>query len=337
MSGKASAGPSFPQILQDFFCQRLTQERNASNHTVASYRDTFRLLLSYAERRLGKKPSDLTLADLDSPLVLGFLNHLETDRGNSVGSRNVRLAAIRSFVSYAAHRDPGSLPVIHRVRAIPTKRHERRLLGFLSREEVQAILDAPDRSTWSGQRDHAMWATFYNTGARVSEIVALRMEDLHLDGGTACVHLRGKGRKQRGTPLWKTTTRILSRWKARAGDEPSGPAFPNRAGGRLTRSGVEDRLRRAVRVAAERCPTLQGRTVSPHTFRHSTAMHLLQSGVDITVIALWLGHESPATTHKYVEADLAMKEEALAKLDAPLDSRPRYRPSDRLLAFLDQL
>lgn len=336
MNKKVAAPPSFPQLLQDFFYQRLMRERNASAHTVASYRDTFRLLFCYAEQHLGKKPSDLTMADIDSPLILAFLHHLEMERGNSIRTRNVRLAGIRSFVSYAAHRDPSSLPSIQRVRAIPSKRHDRPLLGFLSQDEMQAILEAADRSTWCGQRDHAMWATFYNTGARVSEIIALRMRDLDLDH-RACVHIHGKGRKQRLAPLWKTTMAILAQWKGRVGRDLEGPAFPNRRGLPLTRSGVEDRLRRAVRVATRRCPTLEGRRITPHTLRHTTAMHLLQSGVDITVIALWLGHESPDTTHQYVEADLAMKERALAKLPEPSMSCRRYRPNDRLLAFLEQL
>jgi site-specific recombinase XerD len=276
------------------------------------------------------------LTDLDASLILAFLNHLENERRNSIASRNVRLAAIRSFLNYAALRDPGALASIQRVQAIPSKRYDQPILGFLTREEMQAILDAPDRSTWSGERDYAMWATFYNTGARVSEVIALRMRDLDLDH-RSCVQIRGKGRKQRVVPLWKATTKILAQWKERVRGEPDAPAFPNRTGRPLTRSGVEDRLRRAVQKAAERCPTLKERQVSPHTLRHTTAMHLLQSGVDITVIALWLGHESVETTHHYVEADLAMKRQALENLSEPSTPNQQYHPSDRLLAFLESL
>jgi site-specific recombinase XerD len=328
--------PSFPSLLQDFFSRRLLVQRNASARTVTSYRDTFCLLLSYAQRRTGKSPTDLLLADLDAPLVLDFLDHLETERQNSVRSRNARLAGIRSFLRYAALSDPASLPSIGRVLAIPTKRFERAVVGFLSREETEAILAAPDASTWSGHRDQVMLATFYNTGARVSEIIGLRVQDAHLDR-SASLHIHGKGRKQRVVPLWKSTAANLREWLARTGQPAEAPLFPSRDGRPLSRSGVEDRLRVAVAAAAQSCPTLKGRQISPHTLRHTTAMHLLQSGVDITVIALWLGHESPATTHLYLEADLAMKERALKKLDQPPSGRQRFRPGDSLLAFLESL
>lgn len=327
--------PSFPRLVQDFFSQRLVQQQNASAHTVSSYRDTFRLLFSYGEQQLGKQPSELHLADLDASFILAFLNHLEVERGNSIRSRNSRLAAIRSFLGYAALRDPESLGVVQHVQAIPMKRCDRPLLGFLTQDEVRAVIDAPDCSTWSGERDHAMWATFYNTGARVSEIIGLCNADIDL-ARKAC-HIRGKGRKERMVPLWKSTLATLSRWRRRSPNDPKSPVFPNRTGQPLTRSGVEERLRRAVRAACAHCPTLQGRVVSPHTFRHTTAMHLLQSGVDITVIALWLGHEKPDTTHHYIEADLAMKEQALARLSAPTMRRQKFRPSDRLLVFLEGL
>jgi site-specific recombinase XerD len=335
MSAKPSA-PLFSQLIQDFFCQYLLEQRNASRHTVASYRDAFRLLFEYADRHLGKKPSDLVLTDLDASLILGFLNHLENDRKNSIASRNIRLAAIRSFLNYAGFRDPGALASIQRARAIPNKRCDQALLGFLSREEMQAILDAPDRTTWSGERDYAMWATFYNTGARVSEVIALQVKDLDL-AHRSCVQIQGKGRKQRLIPLWKSSIKILARWKAQLPGGPATPLFPNRTGRPLTRSGVESRLERAVRKATEQCPTLTERHISPHTLRHTTAMHLLQSGVDITVIALWLGHESPETTHHYIEADLAMKTRALESLSEPSTSTRLYRPGDRLLTFLESL
>lgn len=331
----AAAVPGFPVLVQDFFTQRLITQANVSARTVASYRDAFRLLLQYAEKT-GKSATTLTLRDLDASFVLAFLDHLENQRGNSVRTRNVRLVALRSFLHYAALRDPTALPTIERVLAIPTKRFNRPLLGFLSREEIEAILAAPDRSTWSGHRDQVMLATFYNTGARVSEIIALRSQDAQLDHNL-CLHLHGKGRKERSVPLWKSTATMIKEWLRQADSRPDAPLFPNRDGTTLSRSGVEKRLRAAVVIAAERCPSLRQRRISPHTLRHTTAMHLLQSGVDITVIALWLGHESPATTHLYLEADVSMKEQALKRLEEPSRKSQRFRPSDRLLAFLDGL
>lgn len=337
MSAKRQpSAPAFPSLLQGFFCQRLIAQRNASARTVASYRDAFTLLLRYAEAQTGTVPTDLQLADIDVPLVTGFLDHLEKERGNGVRTRNARLAAIRSFLRYASLCDPTSLPTIQRVMAIPMKRFDRPLLGYLTRDEIAAILNAPDRSTWSGHRDHVMLATFYNTGARASEIAALRVRDVSLNN-TVSIRIHGKGRKERAVPLWKSTAAALRRWLPRAGADMNSPIFPNRHGAALSRSGIEARLRAAVRSAATKVPTLNNRRISPHTLRHTTAMHLLQAGVDITVIALWLGHESPATTHLYVEADLAMKERALQKLHPPRTGSPRYRASDRVLAFLEGL
>jgi site-specific recombinase XerD len=287
---------AFPALLQDFFHQRLLAQRGASAQTIASYRDTFELLLCYAEQSTGRSPSTLTLDDFDSPLVLAFLDHLETKRRNCPRTRNLRLTAIRSFMHYASVRDPAALPVAQRVLAIPTKRFERPVLGFLSREEIDALLEAPDRTSWSGQRDAVLFATLYNSGARVSEITALRVADVLLDRASA-LHLQGKGRKERIVPLWKTTAAQLRAWLPRIDRSPDAPVFPNRTGARLTRSGVEHRLRVALSAASKRCPSLARRQISPHTLRHTTAMHLLQSGVDITVIAMWLGHENPATTH----------------------------------------
>jgi integrase/recombinase XerD len=327
---------SFPALVQDFFLRRLVDQRGASARTIESYRDAFELLLAFAGQRTGKQPSALSLADLDAPVVLDFLDHLESDRGNGARTRNARLAAIRSFMRYASVRDPASLPIAQRVLAIPTKRFDRPVLGFLTREEVAAILDAPDRSTWSGHRDAVLLATMYNTGARVSEITGLRVRDVLLDRQTA-VHLHGKGRKERAIPLWKSTATELRGWLQRTRPNPQAPVFPNRAGTPLSRSGVRYRLERAVAVAAHHCPSLQEQHVSPHTLRHSTAMHLLQSGTDLAVIALWLGHADPATTHQYVEADLAIKEAVLRRLTDPTPAATRFRPNDRLLAFLDAL
>lgn len=327
----------FPQLVQDFFLRRLITQRGASARTVESYRDAFELLFGFLEQRVGKSPSALQLADLDAPLVLDFLDHLETGRGNTTRTRNARLAAIHSFMRYAAIRDPASLPVTGRVLAIPAKRFDRPMLGYLTRDQISAILAAPDRGTWSGHRDAVLLATTYNTGARVSEITALRVRDVLLDRNSA-VHLHGKGRKERVIPLWKNTATELRGWLKQITAEPDAPVFPNRAGAPMTRSGVRDRLDRAVAVAEQRCPSLRDLHISPHTLRHSTAMHLLQSGTDLTVIALWLGHSSPAVTHQYLEADLAAKEAVLRRLTDPSPPTPtRFHPDDRLLAFLQDL
>ena len=327
---------TFPALLQDFFQRRLVTQRGASAHTIASYRDTFELLLGYAEQSTGRTPSALTLEDLDAPLILAFLDYLEDERGNSPRTRNLRLTAIRSFMRYVSVRDPTVLPIAQRVLAIPSKRFDRPVLGFLSREEVEALLAAPDRETWSGQRDAVMFAVLYNTGARVSEITRLSVADVLLDRASA-LHLHGKGRKERVIPLWKTTAAQLRAWLTRIDQSPDSPVFPNRAGARLSRSGVEHRLRVAIKTASKCCPALSERRISPHTLRHTTAMHLLQSGVDITVIALWLGHEDSATTHLYIQADLAMKEAALRRLADPTPEPLRFRARDGLLAFLEAL
>jgi integrase/recombinase XerD len=333
----ASPHPSFPTLLQRFFIDHLRQQRAVSPSTVAAYRDTFRLLLAFAQSTKGKAPTDLALGDLSAALILGFLDYLERERGNSVRSRNARLSAIRSFLKYAAHQDLTALATIEHSLAIPTKRHDKAVLGFLTRPEMEAIIAAPDRQSWVGQRDRALFTVLYNTGARVSEVVNLRVGDLVLDVSPVA-HLHGKGRKRRSIPLWKATAAVIRQWvrqlaKARETDF----LFPNRSGGRLSRSSVTQRLALSVEHAMRQHPQLAGRAISPHTIRHTTAMHLLQSGVDITVIALWLGHESPSTTHLYLEADLAMKKEALSRLQ-PVDAAlSRYRPPDQLMAFLQSL
>lgn len=331
-----SADATLATLLRAFFLERLVAQRNASPQTVAAYRDSFRLLLEFAHQHIGKAPERLELNDVDAPLVLAFLDHLERDRHNTIRSRNARFAAIRSFMHFAAFKDPTALPSIQRVLAIPMKRFDKPLLGFLSKGEIQAILDAPPTDRWSGQRDRIMFATLYNTGARVSELTGLRVADVVLDG-SACAHLHGKGRKDRSVPLWRTTTTQLRHWLSRIDSRPDRPLFPSAAGRRLTRPAVTARLGLAVQRAATQCPSLTNRHVSPHCVRHSTAMHMLQAGVDITVIALWLGHENPSTTHLYVEADLAMKERALQAMQSPRLKETRYRPTDRLLAFLQGL
>lgn len=328
--------PSFPAVLQDYFCLRLINQMNASPGTIGAYRDTFRLLLRYAEGRLKKSAVAITLEDLDAPLILDFLNHLEKNRGNSIRTRNARLAAIRAFMRYAAVREPAFLAVAQRVTAIPLKRFQRPLVGFLSREEMNAVLGAPDCTTWSGRRDRAMFTTFYNSGARVSEVSTLLIRDVTL-GRSPHVRLHGKGRKERTVPLWKETALRLREWLKQVDTKPESPLFPNRKGQPITRAGVESRLRRTVAKAAQKCRSLSERRVSPHVLRHTTAMHLLQSGVDLAVIALWLGHENPSTTHMYVEADLSIKKKALRRLQAPSVRDSRFRPSDRVLQFLESL
>lgn len=326
----------FPALVQDFFLRRLIAERGVSARTVESYRDAFELLFGFAEKRTGKPASTLRMADLDAPLVLDFLDYLETQRGNTARTRNTRLAAVHSFMRYAAIRDPASLPITARVLAIPAKRFDRPVLGYLTREQTAAILAAPDRTTWSGHRDAVLLATACNTGARVSEITGLRIRDVLLDR-QAAVHLHGKGRKERAIPLWRNTATELRGWLSRIDTGPDAPVFPNRSGAPMSRSGVRDRLERAVATAEQQCPSLRGQHISPHTLRHSTAVHLLESGTDLAVIALWLGHSSPAVTHQYLEADLAAKEAVLARLTDPGPTPARFQPGDKLLAFLDSL
>jgi len=327
---------SFSALIQDFFCQRLITQQNASPQTIASYRDTFRLFLQYTQERINKKPASFELTDIDAPLVLDFLDYLENERGNTPRSRNIRLAAIRSFLNYASYRNIEALSTIRTVLAIPLKRFDRPPFEYLSPEEMEAIITSPDKSTFSGHRDYIMFMTFYNTGARVSEITRLQYQDVYLEN-SAFVVIHGKGRKQRSIPLWRSTAKHMKNWCSRLTLKDSAPVFPNRNGKPLTRSGVEYRLRLAVTKASEQFPALRHRKISPHTVRHTTAMHLLQSGVDITVIALWLGHESPATTHMYVEADLKMKEQALKKVQDPSLENVRYKAKDSVLAFLENL
>lgn len=329
-------GPEVAGRLQGFFTDRLIRQRQASPHTIGGYRDTFRLLLAFARQRLKKEPSRLALEDLDAPLIGAFLDHLEQARGNSARTRNVRLAAIHSFFRYLALQDPTHSAVVQRVLAMPSKRYDRRPIGFLTRPEMEALLAAPARHTWAGQRDHALLLVALQTGLRVSELVGLRCQDIRLGTG-AHVHCHGKGRKERCTPLRKDAVAVLRTWlRARAG-APSDPAFPNARGSALSRDGVEDLLAKHLTVARTRCHSLKSKRVSPHVLRHSTAMDLLQRGIDRSVIALWLGRESMETTQMYLDANLELKEKVLART-TPFNVRPgRYRPDDRLLAFLKSL
>lgn len=332
----ANPPPDFGVLIRDFFCKRLLNQQNVSPHTVAAYRDTFRLLFEFLRGRRRQDPATLTLDEMDAPIILAFLDDLEARRGNAVRTRNARLAAIRAFMKYASARDPTVLPLAQSVLAIPQKRFDRPLLGYLTRAEMEAVLNATDRTTWSGRRDYALLIVMYNTGTRVSEAIGLCCRDIHL-GPTASVRIQGKGRKERSVPLWKTTAGVLKIWLREIDSSEQKPLFPNRHGGPLTRAGVEDRLQRAVSTAAAQCHSLHGKHVSPHTLRHTTAMHLLQAGVDVTVIALWLGHESSETTHHYVEADMEMKREVLDRIDSLAMPNRRRKKVNTVMEFLNQL
>ena len=328
--------PSFASMVQQFFTEYLVAQRAVSPRTVVCYRDALMLFLDFASHKLCKAPTSLRLVDIQPDLILAFLDHLERARNNAVRSRNLRLTALRAFLKFAGRRDVTSLHIVERALAVPMKRFERRMLGFLTREEMLAVLGQPG-SSWSSQRDHLLLAMLYNTGARVSEIIGVRVIDVVLEGA-ACVHLQGKGRKQRSVPLWKTTILEIRAW-LRLNPTLRGEAamLPNRDGHAMCRSSVAQRLRLAVVRAADQQPSILKKQVSPHTLRHTTVMHLLQSGVPFNVIALWLGHESTTTTHRYVEADLAMKQKALARLEAPDTKMRRFRAPDSLMRFLQTL
>ena len=337
MSSLASPSPSFATLVQMFFAEYLPQQRALSQQTIATYRDAFVLFLGFAQSHLGKSPTMFALSDMTPDAITAFLNYLEHKRHNCVRTRNARLAALRSFLKFAARRDVSSLQVIERALSIPVKRFERPMFGYLSREEMLAVIDAP-HGTWIGRRDHLLILMLYNTGARASEVTRIKVNDVVLDDHAACIHLHGKGRKQRSVPLWRSSVATARTWlKQNPQLKADSPLLPNRNGQAMTRANVASRLALAVQTATKAYPDLAKRRVSPHTVRHTTAMHLLQAGVDMSVIALWLGHESPVTTHQYVEADLAMKERALAKLHEPGSPAQRYRAPDTLINFLKAL
>lgn len=330
------APPSFAALVQSFFTEHLTQQRAMSPRTVATYRDGFVLFLDFATVHLRKQPTAMKLQDITPALILAFLDHLEQQRGNTVRTRNARLAALRAFLKFAGHRDVDALHVVEQALGVPMKRYERPVLGFLSREEMLAIIGQPG-SSWTSQRDHLLLHMLYNTGARVSEIIGVRLADVVLDGA-ACVHLHGKGRKQRTMPLWRSTVKAVRAWLRFNPDLlPASALLPNRDGHTMTRTNVAQRLALAVAAATPKVPSLCDRHISPHTIRHTTAMHLLQSGEPIEGIALWLGHESPTTTHQYTQANLVMKEKALARVQDPGTASRRFRASDSLLEFLKGL
>lgn len=327
---------NFPLLMQQFFYNRLINQQNASAQTVSSYRDTFRILLRFIKSTKGIKASSITFDVFNVDLVISFLNYLEEVRGNTIRTRNNRLAAIRSFIQFVSYQNPELLSITQRIIAIPMKRYNHPLIGYLSIEEMNAILNAPDTAKWKGRRDKNLFITLYNTGARVSEIISLRVRDVSIQKN-GYAHIQGKGRKERTVPLWKKTLSSLKGWITELNATDDSPLFPNIKGNTISRSGVEYILKQSVKTASLKCQSLQKKRISPHTFRHTTAMHLLQSGVDISVIALWLGHESPGTTHMYIEADLALKEKALKTLQEPLTKKFRYHASDSLLNFLDSL
>lgn len=324
--------------LEAFFTQRLQEQKRASEHTIASYRDTFRLLLGFMQERLGKAPSAIELDALDAPLVGKFLRHLEEVRGNSVASRNVRLSAIRSFFRFLAFREPAHSGQIQGVLAIPTKRTDRKPVAHLDREEVAAVLAAPDLSTWMGRRDQLLMELAVDTGLRVSELVGLRRGDVHLGIG-AHVRCLGKGRKERSTPIRRQVAKKLESWLAENSGTEEGPLFPTVRGKTMSRDAVAYLLDKHTRAASERCPSLKTKRVTPHGLRHTAAVTLLESGVDQATIALWLGHESVETTQVYLHASLQMKEKALERTQPhQTEGVPfRYRPDDPLLAFLEGL
>ena len=327
---------SFPTLVETFFTERLLRQKQASPHTVASYRDTFSLLLHFTQKRLGKAPSALTLGDLDAPVISAFLDDLEHHRGTSPRSRNVRLAAIHSFFHYAALRVPSHSGLIQRVLAIPSKRYDRRPIAFLTDAEIDALLAAPDQHTWAGRRDRTLLLIAVQTGLRVSELIGLCWQDVTFGTG-AHVSCQGKGRKTRCTPLRKDAIMALRAWQREQRPRPEAPVFPSARGRPLSRDGVAYLLAKHVRVARQQCPSLQGKRVSPHVLRHSAAMALLHCGVDAAVIALWLDHESMDTVQMYLHASLELKQQALDKT-TPVNGKPgRYQPDDALLAFLKGL
>jgi integrase/recombinase XerD len=328
---KVQLGPA----LRAYFCSYLIGQRDLSPRTISAYRDTFRLLLQFLQKRYGIQPDALCVDDLDAPRVLAFLADLEKSRGNCARSRNARLAVLRSFFRYAA-ADPLLLPVAQRVRAIPLKRFDRTIIGHLSPEQMQAVLDAGDGATRASQRDQLLLLLLYNTGARVSEITALKVQDVDLES-SAAVHIHGKGRKQRSVPLWQETVQLLRSWLRRGEITADSPLLPNAHGDTMSRSGVAQRLQLAVARAAAKQPSLRSVHVSPHTIRHTTAMHMLQSGADLAGIAMWLGHENIQTTHQYLDADIESKRQALACLEPPHVRRQRRSAAKPLMKFLKEL
>lgn len=326
---------NFPALIQRFFTDRLSTQMEASQHTIAGYRDTFRLLIRYASSRCEKPPTKLGIEDLDADLVADFLTYVEASRGNTARTRNTRLAAIRSFFRYVAMTDPSWLLHCQRILSMPNKRYVKRSVTFLDAQEIAALLAAPDRTKWAGRRDHALLVLALQTGLRASELINLRCRDVVLGTG-AYIRCIGKGRKERCTPLRRDTAKLIQGWMGKRQDSDE-PLFPSIRGERLSRDALEHLVRKHCLTASRVCPSLLGKRVTPHTLRHSTAMELLHHGVDQSVIALWLGHESVHTTQIYIHADMRLKEKALAQVASSETHPGRYRPNDQLLAFLESL
>jgi integrase/recombinase XerD len=327
---------AFAPTIEAFFTERLITQRQASPRTISAYRDTVRMLLIFAKEHTRKAPSWLEVSDIDATLVTAFLAHLEHERHNSARTRNTRLAAIRSLFRYAALRHPEHAESIQRVLAIPNKRHDHTEVGYLEPDEVDALLAAPDRNTWLGRRDHALLVLMIQTGLRVSELTHLACSDIQLGSG-AHVRCSGKGRKQRVTPLTTLTVAVLREWIKEQSGEPTDPLFPTSHRRALSADAVQWLVAKHARVARDDCPSIAAKTVSPHVLRHTCAMNFLRAGVDIAVIALWLGHESTQTTQIYVHANMTLKEQALTRTTPPNTKPGRYRPPDALLAFLKDL
>lgn len=331
-----STNPNFPRLMQSYFLERLMRQQQASSHTIASHRDAFRLLIKFAHKQLRISPSKLKVQNLDASFILAFLDYLEKERKNSPRSRNTRLAAIHSFYRYVALNEPSLGNLAQRVLAIPNKRYERTQVDFLTREEADALLSAPDLNTWIGRRDRILLLVAIQSGLRVSELTSLCWDSVIL-GKKAYITCTGKGRKERCTPLRNEAVTALQSWALECQSDPSDPVFPSTRGGHLSRDGIEYLVAKHTVTASRRCKSLKKKRVSPHVLRHTTAMELLQHGIDRSVIALWLGHESVSTTDIYLHADLQMKERALAKTTSPNLKSGRYKPSDQVLEFLNCL
>ena len=322
--------------LASFLREHLPRERNASPHTVASYAHAFSLLLRYAANRLGRRPTELTIEDLDPDLILGFLSHVEQDRGNTARSRNARFAAIRSFFRYLEYKAPACLEQALRVRSLPMKKTDKALIDYLTRDEMNALLAAPDCTTVAGLRDRAMLHLTYAAGLRVSELLALQMGDFS-DRSLSTVRVLGKGRRERVLPLWKETQTVLRAWIAVRPSVQVQELFVNREGQPLSRDGFAHRLAVHVATAARNKPTLAEKRVTPHVLRHSCAMHTLEATGDIRKVSLWLGHASLQSTEAYLRVDPAEKLAILASNAAPAVPKGRFRTPDRLLAMLAEI
>jgi integrase/recombinase XerD len=329
--------PTVTSLLQGFFAERLVRQMQASPQTISAYRDTIKLLLIFAAGQAKKPPSRLAIDDLDAVMIGAFLCYLDTERHNGTATRNARLAAIHSFYRYALPLIPDRAHTASQVLAIPQRRHGQAVVSYLTSTETDALLAAPDRATWYGRRDHALLLTAVQTGLRVSEVIALTIRDITTTTPGATVHTTGKGRKERATPLTKQSAAVLRAWLPEAGPAPSGPTFPTRRGTPMSADAVQRLVAKHATAAAANCPSIAAKHVTPHTLRHTAAMALLHAGVDTSVIALWLGHQSPVTTHIYLHADMTIKERALARVTEPNTTPGRYRPADDLINFLERL